>query len=90
MKKKINEIRYDCTSLRWCHRRSVRLIDKVTPNRGANRDSVTTLYTVRVQARVLGFWLTLWAETCDFSDGDARGYTLNCAGEILEKLTAKI
>lgn len=48
------------------------------------------LYTVKVQVKVFGFWLTVWAETCDFSDGDTRPYIKNCAEEVHQALTEKI
>lgn len=48
------------------------------------------LYTVKVQVRVLGFWLTVWAETCDFSDGDTRPYIKNCAEEVHQALTDNV
>lgn len=48
------------------------------------------LYTVKVQVRILGVWVTVWAETCDFSDGDTRPYIKNCAEEVHQALTDKI
>lgn len=48
------------------------------------------LYTVKVQVRVLGIWVTVWAETCDFTDGDTRPYIKRCAAEVHEALTASI
>lgn len=46
----------------------------------------TLLYTARVQVRVLGIWVTIWSETCDHSDGDARAYIRNCAEEVRDTL----
>ncbi len=48
------------------------------------------LYTVKVQVKILGVWVTVWAETCDFSDGDTRPYIKNCAEEVHQALTEKI
>lgn len=48
------------------------------------------LYTVKVQVRVFGFWPTVWAETCDFSDGDTRNYIKNCAEEVKDALTDNV
>lgn len=48
------------------------------------------LYTVKVQVKVFGFWLTVWAETCDFSDGDTRPYIKNCAEEVHQALTDNV
>lgn len=48
------------------------------------------LYTVKVQVKVFGFWLTVWAETCDFSDGDTRPYIKNCAEEVKDALTDNV
>lgn len=48
------------------------------------------LYTVKVQVKVFGFWLTVWAETCDYSDGDTRPYIKNCAEEVHQALTENI
>ncbi|MCM1022283.1 MAG: hypothetical protein NC403_08775 [Muribaculaceae bacterium] len=48
------------------------------------------LYAVKVQVKVFGFWLTVWAETCDFSDGDTRPYIKNCAEEVHQALTDNV
>lgn len=48
------------------------------------------LYTVKVQVRILGVWVTVWAETCDFSDGDTRPYIKNHAEEVHQALTENI
>lgn len=50
----------------------------------------TKLYTVKVQVKILGIWVTVWAETCDFSDGDTRPYIKNCAEEVHQALTESI
>ena len=48
-------------------------------------------YEVKVQVRVLpGVWVTVWAETCDYSDGDTRPYIKNCAEEVHQALTEKV
>lgn len=33
------------------------------------------LYTVKVQVKILGVWVTVWAETCDYSDGKTNTIT---------------
>ncbi len=48
------------------------------------------LFTVKVQVKILGVWVTVWAETYDFSDGDTRPYIKNCAEEVHQALTEKI
>lgn len=48
------------------------------------------LYTVKVQIKILGVWVTVWAETCDYSDGDTRPYIKNCAEEVQQALTDNI
>lgn len=53
-------------------------------------DGIYVYYTVKVQVKILGVWLTVWAETCDYSDGDTRPYIKNCAEEVHEALTDKI
>lgn len=53
-------------------------------------DGIYVYYTVKVQVKILGVWLTVWAETCDYSDGDTRPYIKNCAEEVHETLTDKI
>lgn len=71
-------------------RRETRMTESVDPNKGADRDLVTMLYTLRVQMRVLGVWVTVWSETCDYSDGDGRRYLRICDEEVIEKLNAEI
>lgn len=53
-------------------------------------DGIYFYYTVKVQVKILGVWVTVWAETCDHSDGDTRPYIKNCAEEVREALTDKI
>ena len=53
-------------------------------------DGVFLLYTVKVQVKILGIWVTVWAETCDYSDGDTRPYIKNCAEEVHQALTEKV
>ena len=53
-------------------------------------DDVYFYYTVKVQVKILGIWVTVWAETCDYSDGDTRPYIKNCAEEVHQALTDKI
>lgn len=48
------------------------------------------LYTAEVQVKLFGLWLTVWAETCDYSDGDSRRYIKNCAEDVRDMLTDKI
>lgn len=53
-------------------------------------DDIHCYYTVKVQVKILGVWVTVWAETCDYSDGDTRPYIKNCAEEVREALTGGI
>lgn len=53
-------------------------------------DGIHCYYTVKVQVKLLYLWVTVWAETCDFSDGDTRPYIRNYAEEVREALTGKI
>lgn len=47
-------------------------------------------YIVKVQVKVWIFWVTVWAEVCNHSDGDSREYIKNCAQEVQEALTEKV
>lgn len=67
-----------------------RVTEKVHANQSDPRPFTAMLYTVKVQVKILGVWLTVWAETCDYSDGDTRPYIKNCAEEVYEALTDKI
>lgn len=53
-------------------------------------DGIYFYYTVKVQVKILGVWLTVWVETCDHSDGDTRPYIKNCAEEVREALTTSV
>ena len=53
-------------------------------------DGIFVYYTAKVQVNILGIWITVWAETCNYSDGDTRQYIKNCAEEVCEALTDKI
>lgn len=53
-------------------------------------DGIHCYYTVKVQVKILGVWVTVWAETCDYSDGDTRPYIKNCAEEVREALTGGV
>ena len=44
-------------------------------------------YAVKVQVKIMGIWVTVWAETCDFSDGDARPIIKKNAEEVHQTLT---
>ena len=48
------------------------------------------LYTVKVQVKVLGVWVTVWAETCDYCDGDTRPYIRKRAKEVHNTLTVPV
>lgn len=48
------------------------------------------LYTVKVQVKVLGVWVTVWVETCDYCDGDTRPYIRNRAKEVHNTLTVPV
>lgn len=67
-----------------------RINENIYVNKGDTFKSATLLYTAEVQAKLFGLWLTVWAETCDYSDGDSRRYIKNCAEEVHEALTDKI
>ena len=67
-----------------------RITEKSYANQSDTRPFTTMLYTVKVQVKILDVWVTVWAETCDYSDGDTRPYIKNCAEEVHEALTAKI
>ena len=67
-----------------------RIAEKVHANQSNTRPFTTMLYTVKVQVKILGIWVTVWAETCDYSDGDTRPYIKNCAEEVHQVLTEKI
>lgn len=77
-------------------RLKTRIKESVEPTKGnvashlPQRLFVTHLYTVKVQVKVFGLWLTVWAETCDYTDGDTRPYIKNCAIEVQEAITDKI
>ncbi len=62
-----------------------RIIERVYHNEAYKGAGV--IYCVKVQVRILWLWVTVWAESCDFSDGDARFYIKNCAGEVHRALT---
>ena len=47
-------------------------------------------YAVKVQVKILGIWVTVWAETCDYSDGDTRPYIKNCAEEVHQEKKKKV
>lgn len=47
-------------------------------------------YTAKVQVKILGIWVTVWAETCNYPDGDTRPYIKNCAEEVHQALTEKV
>lgn len=79
------------TSLAKRLRLKTRIKEYVVKNTGRIiMDGIYYYYTAKVQVRVLGVWLTVWAETCDYSDGDSRAYIKICAAEVQEYLTAKI
>ncbi|WP_302612133.1 hypothetical protein [uncultured Muribaculum sp.] len=67
-----------------------RIIEKAHKNQTENYPSATILYLVKVQVKIMGVWVTVWAETCDHSDGDTRQYIKNRAAEVHEALTTNI
>lgn len=67
-----------------------RISEKVHPNKTETMPLATMLYTVKVQVKILGVWVTVWAETCDHSDGDTRPYIKNYAEEVREALTTSV
>lgn len=64
-----------------------RIVENVEPS---HQPRCTLLYTVKVQVRIMGIWVAVWAETCDYSDGDTRPYIKNCAEEVREALTTSV
>lgn len=74
--------------------RHLRLKSRINENIYVNKDdtfkSATMLYTAKVQVKLFGLWLTVWSETCDYSDGDSRRYIKNCAEDVRDVLTDKI
>lgn len=72
-------------------RLNTRIREYVVKNTGRIVENGARMYyTAKVQVKVLGMWVTVWAETCDYSDGDTRAYVKNCVEEVNEALTAKI
>lgn len=55
-----------------------------------NSERIGYDYAVKVQVKILGIWVTVWAETCDYSDGDTRPYIKICAEEVHQALTEKV
>lgn len=47
----------------------------------ASRADTPKIITVKVQVKV-GAWLTVWAATCDLSDGDTRAYLMAQAEQV--------
>lgn len=79
------------TSLAKCLRLKTRIKEYVVKNTGhIIIDGIYVYYTVKVQVKILGVWVTVWAETCDYSDGDTRPYIKNCAEEVQQALTDKV
>lgn len=77
----------------WASNNNWRRKFRVTENVFRNPDTEsyhTVLYTVRLQVRILGVWVTVWAETCDYSDGDMRLCVKKRAEEIREALTESV
>lgn len=71
-------------------RLKTRITKKVHKNKTEPRAIIAMLYTVKVQVKILGAWGTVWAETCDYSDGDTRQYINIRAEKVHEALTDKI
>lgn len=71
-------------------RLKTRITEEVNSDEMASKPFIPLFYTVKVQIKILGFWATVWSETCGFSDGDTRPYIKNCAAEVAEALTASI
>lgn len=79
------------TSLAKCLRLKTRIKEYVVKNTGRIIiDGIYVYYTVKVQVKILGVWVTVWVETCDYSDGDTRPYIKNCAEEVHEALIASV
>lgn len=68
-------------------RLKARIAESIEPS---HKTQCTLLYTAKVQVKILGVWVTVWAETCDYSDGDTRPYIKNCAAEVIEALTESV
>lgn len=67
-----------------------RIAEKVHANQSNTRPFTTMLYIVKVQVKILGVWVTVWGETCDYSDGDTRPYIKNCAEGVKQALTTSV
>lgn len=70
-------------------RRKFRVIDKVFRNPDTESYH-TLLYTVKVQVRILGIWVTVWTETCGHSDGDTRKKVYAAAEQLYQFLTKRL
>lgn len=53
-------------------------------------DGIYVYYTVKVQVKILGAWGTVWAKTCDYSDGDTRQYINIRAEKVREALKTSV
>lgn len=49
-------------------------------------DGLPIHYVVKVQVKIWIFWVTVWSETTDFSDGDSREIINHRADELHKKL----
>lgn len=79
------------TSFAKCLRLKTRIKEYVVKNTGrVIVNGIFVYYTAKVQVKILGVWVTVWAETCDYSDGDTRPYIKNRAEEVRDALTDKI
>lgn len=56
------------------------------PDRASRADS-PKIITVKVQVKV-GAWLTVWAATCDLSDGDARACLMAQANQVANQFNS--
>lgn len=67
-----------------------RINENIYVNKSDTFKSATMLYAAKVQVKLFNLWVTVWVETCDYSDGDSRRYIKNCAEDVRDMLTDKI
>lgn len=52
-------------------------------------EDLPTYFVVKVEIKIAWFWVTLYSESCDISDGDTRTYIINRAIDLCEKLEGR-
>lgn len=73
------------------HKRyKVRIAERTHRNLNDTYIFAEWLHTIEVQVKRFGFWLTVWAETCDYNDTDMRAYNHLRAEEVYDNLTESV